>query len=252
MQVLRGDNWAGELAGALQQLPETIDSWMTQHAQILKSDAHSRVGLITLKDQLCYLKFYRYKSTLQRLGYRLGKGRALEAFDAALHLRAAGVAAPEPLACLRVDGGVLLLTAGVADSADLKSLWVQGLEGERLTEMLLAAARALASLHGAGFSHGDCKWSNFLCVDGRILFIDLEAVGPAVPGSSGSIRDLARFTLNAEDMGLDQACYDGFLAAYVEALGLEPEPLRDRIRKALLPLRQRHLERYGARGHALL
>jgi tRNA A-37 threonylcarbamoyl transferase component Bud32 len=225
---------------------------MAGQARILKSDAHSQVGLLTLEGQLCYLKFYRYKSGLQRLGYRLGRGRAVQAFDAALRLQAAGVSVPRPLACLRVSGGVLLLTEGVADSVDLKSLWLQGLHGERLAQVMQTAARALASLHSAGFSHGDCKWSNFLCAGDDILFIDLEGVRGSAPGARGSVRDLARFTLNAEDMGLEQGIYDDFLATYSGALQLATDALREAVLNTLRPLRERHLQRYGQRGHCLL
>ena len=114
------------------------------------------------------------------------------------------------------------------------------------------AGAALAALHNAGFSHGDCKWSNFLVAGERMYLIDLEAVSSCHKTGEECARDLARFTLNAEDMGLSRLLYNAFLGTYAEAMGILPGDVTSRMAARLSRLRQRHLEKYGQRGHQLV
>jgi tRNA A-37 threonylcarbamoyl transferase component Bud32 len=249
LQILR------EAAGARRQfdpalLPASgIATWLEQQGRILKEDPHSRVALAQIEGRCYYLKLYLRKSALQELGFRLGRGRALRAFDAARVLTATEVAVPRAWYCLRGEEGLLLITEGV-EGGDLKSLW-QG-HDPAIPQLVQAAGLALAHLHIAGYTHGDCKWSNLLCRDGRILFADLEAVARGRPGSRAAARDLARFTLNAEDLSLPAALYETFLTGYCAATRQTREAV---VRATLAPLqtlRRRHLARYGPRGHPLL
>lgn len=251
-RVLRDGGWAGDLSEYLARGEGNIEPWMEANTRLLKRDTHSCVGLLEIEADLCYLKLYRSKSPLQSLGFQFGHGRGVSSFDAAGRLAAAGVAVPAPRCVLLVPGGMLLLTEGLADSADLKSLWLQQLPADEFRCWLAPAGEALATMHLAGFAHGDCKWSNFQCCEAGIVLIDLEAVGSAAPGSRKQCRDLARFTLNAEDMGLAPDDYALFLEAYLAATGQDKAPLLQAVRKTLQPLRAKHLAKYGPRGHTLI
>lgn len=245
--IVRGGQWAADLQA---QLPRgSLSQWMASDCRIVKRDSHSLVALAELQQQLCYLKLYRPKSPLQRLAFRLGHGRAVAAFDHALLLSARDIAVPTPLACLRVDDGLLLVTEGLAGASDLKSYWQAS---DSLLPLLPAAAESLALLHRTGFAHGDCKWSNLLWHDHRIYLVDLEAVTACAPASAAQWRDLARFTVNAEDMGLPKADYDNFLSPYCRHMGIERELVLASMQAPLTRLRRRHESKYGERGARLV
>jgi len=225
---------------------------MEQHTRILKSDSFSRVGLLELEGESCYLKFYRQKSIGQQLLFRMGRARAVQAFDAAEKLAAMGIAVPQPRACVLVPGGVLLLTEGLRGSRDLKALWqAQSFPGNPAA-LLETTGRTLAALHRAGFAHGDCKWSNLLLSGDRIYLVDLEAVEEVTTGGRKQARDLARFTVNAEDLGIGEGHYDHFMDAYCKELDIPRETVVDRMMPNLRQLRARHRDKYGERGGTLL
>ena len=237
---------------ALLSGPAEPDAWVEASARTLKSDPYSRVGLIELEQQLCYLKYYRAKSPLQKLWFRMGRGRAVAAYDAALALAANAVPVPEPRACLQVPGGSLLLTEGLRGSTDLKALWLQSPAEAAGGRLLQCAGETIARLHRAGFAHGDCKWSNLLWQGETLFLADLEAVASVAPGSAKQARDLARFTVNAEDLGVGEGDYERFLASYLEATGVTRDALLALVRPPLAELRGRHLQKYGERGARLI
>ncbi|RLQ22130.1 hypothetical protein DWB85_09350 [Seongchinamella sediminis] len=244
---LRGGDWA---AGLQRELPpQSPEQWLASHCQVVKRDSHSLVALGELQQRYCYLKFYRPKSPLQRLAFRLGRGRAVQAFDSATLLAASDIAVPAPLACVRVPGGLLLVTAGMALARDLKSCWQ---DRESMAPLLAGAAQALAALHRGGFAHGDCKWSNLLWCDDRVYLVDLEAVELCRPGSAAQWRDLARFTVNAEDLALPAPDYQDFLARYCQLMGLDQGTALSGIAQPLERLRRRHRGKYGPRGERLV
>lgn len=245
--LLRGGDWAASFQRELP--PGPPEQWLESHCRVVKRDSHSLVALGELQQGHCYLKFYRPKSPLQRLAFALGHGRALQAFDQAALLAASGIRVPAPLACLRVPGGMLLVTEGMAQARDLKSCWQQG---EVMRPLLAAAAQALADLHRGGYAHGDCKWSNLLWSDNCLYLVDLEAVQACEPGSPAQWRDLARFTVNAEDLSLPGADYEAFLAGYCQLRGVSREALVAEMAPALARLRRRHRDKYGERGARLL
>ncbi len=149
---------------------------MERHTRLLKSDTFSRVGLLELQGQCCFLKLYLAKSSLQRVGFRLGYGRGVHSFDAARRLARASLPVPSPLACLLVEEGMVLLTEGIANSRDLRSLWLEQPAAGAASQLMQAAGDTLAALHLAGFAHGDCKWSNLLWNEVQMYLVDLEAV----------------------------------------------------------------------------
>lgn len=251
-RILRGEHWAHTLLETLSGDCADPLSWMQREARILKSDRHSLVGLVELGGALCHLKAYRPKGPLQSLQFKAGRGRGVSAFDHALALRAGGLSVPEPRACLCSGGVMLLLTEGIIDGTDLKSLWLSEPGEEFLAEVLERAGVMLAAWHRAGFSHGDSKWSNVLVAPDAMYLVDLEAVQQTTADGAGATRDLARFVVNAEDMGLAQAQFRRFLNSYCAAAALEEPALVRRVLPRVQSLRRRHLKQYGQRGHPLL
>jgi tRNA A-37 threonylcarbamoyl transferase component Bud32 len=250
--LLRDGGWGKALCRALAEPPAGIEAWLESHTRLIKEDRGGRVGLLQLREDTCCLKFYRSSPGVRAFALRLGIGRGVRSFDRALALAAAGVRVPEPRACLRVPGGMLLLTEGLPASKDLRALWTAGTGVASWAELMGAAGLALAGLHAAGFAHGDCKWSNLLWGGGEICFVDLESVRRARAGDARCLRDLARFTLDAEELALPAALYRAFIGSYAMAAQQRPENLARSIVPPLDRLRGRHLAKYGPRGHRLL
>lgn len=252
LRILRGDSWGEHLQNALAESSLAELNWMQQHTELLKSDVHSLVGLITLHGRLCYLKFYSAKSKGQQLLFRLGYARGLHSFDAATELLAADVRVPTPLACLLSSGGMMLLTQGIVEARDLKAQWQENIEPAKRELLLSSAGSTLASLHRAGYCHGDCKWSNFLWSGDGFYLVDLEGAKKTAVGGKKQARDLARFTVNAEDLGVGPECFELFLESYLEGGNHSRETIIRAIMPCLRQLRQRHTLKYGERGQQIL
>ncbi len=251
VSVLRDAGWAPRLGQVLNNSPEPAEAWVEEHCRVLKRDAHSRAGLLLLDGTEHFLKLYLPKSPLQHWSFRWGLGRGVAAFDAAVRLQRAGIAVPAPEACLRADGGVILLTEAI-NGRDLKAHWKSARDPATGGELMGAAGAALGSLHLAGFSHGDCKWSNLLCAAEQIYLADLEAVKAAGLSSAAALRDLARFTLNAEDLAVAPELYQRFLVSYSRCTAQSEADIVRGTLPVLQALRARHAVRYGERGHHLL
>lgn len=257
-KVIRGAHWAEHLRQCLAGSPADAVTWMEQHTQLLKSDLHSRVGLLDLQQQPCCLKLYLAKSRWQQLAFRLGLGRGARSFDAAAELIRHGLSVPAPRACLLVPEGMLLLTEGIPDSRDLRALWLSQPAADRVRQLMQCAGHTLAALHRAGYAHGDCKWSNLLWDGKQFYLVDLEAVinvghiaGPGIPLRSRQFRDLARFTIDAEELGASQQQYDTFLHSYCTGINCARERLAAGITSAAEPIRRRHANKYGTNHRPL-
>ena len=256
IRVVRGGAFAETLAVELGQLEggavdaRHVKRLLDARGRLLKGDPHSAVYLATLAGRDCYCKLFLAKSRRQSLLFRLTRSRGQRSFDVARRLSDLELPVPEPLACLGLPGAVLFVTARVPGS-DLKALWLKAPQSDEWPAALSASGRALAGLHGTGFSHGDTKWSNLLWDGKTITLVDLDAVRRS-PVRSRRARDLARFTLNAEEMGVPASLYEHFLDSYQLATGESRAKLEQMTLRALRVLRHRHLKRYGPRGHHLL
>jgi tRNA A-37 threonylcarbamoyl transferase component Bud32 len=250
--VLRGSGWPDLLVATLGAAVADSRLWMNDNTQVLKSDEYSQVGLLDLDNSACYLKYYRAKNAFQGLLFRLGHGRGVSSFDAATRLGDSGISVPEPRACLSVPGGMLLLTEGCPEAVDLKSLWQTDITDSDKSALLQRAGKILAQLHGTGFAHGDMKWSNLLWGESEFSLVDLEGVTKASLGSQACYRDVARFTLNCEDMSVDPGLFEAFLSTYLSDTGTSVAGLYNGVPPVLETLRKRHRKKYGERGRALL
>jgi tRNA A-37 threonylcarbamoyl transferase component Bud32 len=253
VHIMRGERSATALRDLLATPPVDAVAWMEQHTRLLKSDTHCRVGLLSLQQQALYLKLYLFKSATQGLLLRLGPrhNRALRSFDVAAELVKSDVPVPAPRACLQVPGGMLLLAEAITGSDNLHDVWRQRSADEEAVRWLRSAGEAIARLHLAGYAHGDCKWHNLLWTRERVYLVDLDGAGTAASGGASQARDLARFTLNAEELTVSPALYEQFLQAYLQHVGGSRDAVVNRMLPILGKLRDRHLARYGERGQRL-
>ena len=90
-KLIRGHQWAPRLQELLNNPPEDAIAWMETQTRPLKADTWSSVGLLQVQGEWCFAKLYHAKTAWQRLGFRLGYGRAVHSFDAAVKLAAAGL-----------------------------------------------------------------------------------------------------------------------------------------------------------------
>jgi tRNA A-37 threonylcarbamoyl transferase component Bud32 len=247
-----GDGWGVALQDVLATSSNDTAAWMQQHTRLLKSDTNSLVGLLQLRRETCYLKLYRYKSSLQKMLFRLGRGRPVRSFDVACKLVQSEVPVPRPLACLLVHGGMLLLTEGIAGGGNLNELWREQPAHDKFRQVLHSAGQSVARLHRAGYAHGDCKWSNLLWTGRQCYLVDLDGVAKASISSAKQARDLARFTLNAEELAIGPELYELFLESYLQGVGGSRGEAIARMMPSLRLLRDRHLVKYGERGQRLL
>ena len=249
---MRGGEWAQALLQVLETPPEDAWAWMEQHGECLKVDPYTRAGLLEVQGRSCFLKLYRPRTGVQATVFRTRWGRPLRNYEAAGRLSAAGIAVPEPLACLRLPGAVLLLSEGLPGGDNLHQWWRSGERGERGRRVLRAVGELLAKVHAAGFAHGDCKWHNLLLYREQIFLVDLDSARRASRGDRAQGRDLARFTLNAEELALERADYAAFLDSYISCIGVSERQLMETMLPQLDKLRARHLLQYGERGRRLV
>lgn len=254
---MRGAGWVQALGESLARGPASTVAWVEQHTRLLKSDTHSRVGLLELRGQACLLKLYLAKSPWQRLAFRLGYCRALRSFDMAQALAGRGLPVPAPRACVQVKEGMLLLTEGMPDGRDLRKLWLEPAEPGRAELFMRCAGDTLAALHLAGFAHGDAKWSNLLWRGEEFVLVDLDAVrrvkadaGALLSIQPRQLRDLARFSVDAEELGATPQQYNVFLQRYCERMQCSRELLLSELNPAASAIRRRHAKKYGRRATA--
>ena len=119
--------------------------------------------------------------------------------------------------------------------------------------MMRGAALTLSVLHRAGYTHGDCKWRNLLWIDGECFMVDLDgARRRRLFAARARARDVARFTVSAEEAGVPSSLLQAFLDSYVAHSGVAREELLRRMQPNLEKLRGRHLEKYGITPQPLL
>lgn len=255
MKVLVGERWGLHLVHEIERSSLDAYAWAKQELKIIKSTASSLVGLVEIDSQSCYLKFYLSKSPWQSLWFRLGLGRGSRSFKMANELLHCGILVPRPLSCALVPRGMILLTEAISDATDMQTMWERGLidtEGQAAYSCWHTAGKCLAELHNAGFVHGDFKWSNLIYYQETFYLVDLEAVAIVGPKNKKRYRDLARFILNAEDMGAPRHCYESFMSAYLDASGQVEQNVVAETMPFLSAMRSHHIQKYGPRGHALM
>lgn len=251
-RVLRQGPLTETLRGELDAAGVDCRAWLRKRASILKDESHSLVGLATIDQRDCCLKLFINRSRWP--GPLLGHiaARAVRGFDTAQQLIGEGAPVPEPLGCLRVPEGSLLVTAAVP-GADLATLWL-GDPGHALDwfSIMQRSAQAIAALHRAGYAHGDCKWTNVILHDYHCTLVDFENAVPAARASRRQAADIARFTLSAEEAQLPFEYYEAFLETYCDATGRGWMEITSEVIPLLVHLRRRYTGKSCQRAHPLL
>ncbi len=242
--------WGGRRANGVDTLEQQFAV-----ADIVKDGESSRVARINdWPGGPVFVKHYRVRGLLRRLGFALGMGRPQRCYRVACKLAAVGiaVAVPLPPRLVRATSGLPVgcyYLAQAMPGADLRSLWLAGVTDAE--SLMQGAGASLAAMHLAGYSHGDCKWSNILFTeDGEPVWLDLDNTRGYTRARGA--RDLARFAVNAEDLAASRQQLSCFLDAYSAVFGTSIADLEAQIAVPLDKLRERHLHRYGSRGQRLL
>lgn len=252
IKIVRSGALAQQVAERLRAYPGPVDSWMMAHTRILKEDHYGLVSLLDSHDAQCVLKYYGFRSRMHRIEYSLGRGRALHSHRAALTLRREGISVPEPLGCLRVPDGMLLLCEAIPGEGNLLQVWSREPSDSDAAQIMQVAGHTMGNLHMTSYAHGDCKWNNFLW-DGRgITLVDLDGVHKAALRSPRQARDLARFTVNAEELSLSSEIYALFLQSYLQVVGATRQEAVEKMVPYVYSMRDKHMASYGPRGQRLI
>lgn len=243
-------------AGPVQPLLEgaPVDQWFGQPHRSLKNNAKVDARLLLSSSGPVFVKQYKVASRLRRALVSLTGFRARRMFRLSMCLLAIGVRVPQPLAYVldrRHDRLSSFFVCEALQARDLKSVACgPGLDeagGEarvfnRVGEMLVA-------LHRAGFAHGDMKWANLMVddVSRELILIDLDGVRrPRLFRNKRFGRDLARFILNARELGVAPENIDALLVMYARARGRSVQQVRADLRPAYNKLARRHRDKYGS------
>ena len=251
--VIRGKRWGPRLQTRLRNPPAGITNWMERHTDVVKDDHSTLAGFLRMSHKQRFLKLYRRRSMLHKLAYLMRIGRPLRTFRVSLALAGVGVPVPEPLCCMLSSEGLLLLTEALLRDSDYNALWQRAPSEEEARLMMRGAGQTLANLHLAGYTHGDCKWSNLLWIDRVCHLVDLDGTRRRlVLGQRARARDIARFTISAEEAGASAQLLEDFLESYLNTTGAAREDLVRRMQPHLEKFRGRHRDRYGIAPQPLL
>ena len=171
---------------------------------LLLDPAGSRAALTVLREQPGHRRLLRARLASGDLvflkHFARGRHRVREAVKGALGLQAArrewralvslharGVAVPEPLALVAQEDGGFVIATRFVEGRTLKQTLAEQPAGRRA--LLHAAGDLIASLHAAGWTHGDLHHGNLLVGEGGVWLVDLQAALP-LRAASARWRDL--------------------------------------------------------------
>ena len=117
----------------------------------------------------------------------LGLQAARREWRALVSLHARGVVVPEPLALAALEGGDFVIATRFVAGRTLKQTFAEQPTGRRA--LLHAVGDLVASLHAAGWAHGDLHHGNLLVGTGGVWLVDLQAALP-LRATAARSRDL--------------------------------------------------------------
>lgn len=178
--VIYADEPARQLLdGAVAQIADpTADNW-----RIVKRNASRTVYRGTVADRGVYLKHFRSRHTLHRLGKAIGHSDALHELAFIQYLRDRGVETTPPLAACCTDGLEWLATEEVAPAMQADSwhaeMLRQGARGRaKIRQAAAELGRLVGRMHRAGVYHCDLHCGNVLVRTDReqpeLVLIDLH------------------------------------------------------------------------------
>jgi len=231
-----------------------VDPWFDQSFRALKQNAKVDARLLKTSSGPVFVKQYKVASRVRRALVALTGFRARRMFRLSLRLLDIGVRVPQPLAYVLDHRRNQLLSFFVCEALqarDLKSIACgAGLDevgGEARVFDLVGSM--LAALHRAGFAHGDMKWANLMVdeMSRELILIDLDGVRrPWFFRNKCFGRDLARFILNARELGAAPENIDTLLAMYARARGRSVGQVWADLTPAYNKLARRHRDKYGS------
>ncbi|SDS26749.1 Lipopolysaccharide kinase (Kdo/WaaP) family protein [Halopseudomonas sabulinigri] len=170
---------------------------------LLKDGGSSTVAKVALGDGSVVIKRYNIKGLMHWLKRFWRPSRAWHSWQAAHRLAFLGVATPAPLAMIERRFGPLRREAWLINEycAGDHLFSVLGESGEMEPDETTGPAllKVFQQLVAARISHGDCKATNLLWLDGEVLLIDLDAMQQHQSPSQWQqawARDRARFIRN--------------------------------------------------------
>lgn len=253
---------------------EVATRWLERHEAWFDGEEDDVVRVSTELGDVVAKREQRTGLTgsLVRVGAR--RLRSLDAFHLGHELLEAGLATPEPLACVTAPAGprACLITRHVEASGPWRFLIgerpdpdpAEPADPATLDELLSVLAKAMARLHAAGFRHRDLKEPNLLVrrdEDGEpeVLWTDLESLArPRVISDATRCRDLARLAMSfasahARRAGLRADAWPRFVDAYLR-FARQREPDRDDVGRFLARTRrwsERRIERNVVKGRPI-
>jgi tRNA A-37 threonylcarbamoyl transferase component Bud32 len=246
--IKRGDVWAERLKAHLTDYPEGAAEWMEENTRILNSTVDSLSGLLRVDGELAYLKLYRFSSLKSRLLYYLGRSQSVKNYRRAIALRQKGLALPDQLAYLTVSQGTLVVSEGFAEGGNLAELWLNRSGEEDFDTVMRSTGESLAALHAAGYVYGDCHWANLFWNGERVYLTDFNETRKCRVGGIPQSKDLARFTANAEELGIGLKLYEQFLGSYLDGVPGSRREIVESMIRPLYRIRGQHMtDGYGQR-----
>ena len=255
----------------LLSLGDVEDLFLDGHASVLKSSRSTRAVLVTMSmppselssgaeftTEKVFAKKYLFKNLLHSFKPLLLQHRSRVVWDLSWYLRSHGVSVPEPAGYLVRQTGPVCLAGYFFSEAisDCRSLleWAKRPEVSRFRpewkDVMDLVAHHVAAMHEGGVTHGDLKWSNILFdgSQGRPWLVDLDSAKyhDLRLDPRRVARDLARFVLNALDLGEGDVC-DCFLDGYARRRNLSRQLLDESMDRVLHKLVERHRRRDLAR-----
>jgi tRNA A-37 threonylcarbamoyl transferase component Bud32 len=116
---------------------------------------------------------HRVREAVKRM---LGLAAARREWRALVSLHSRGVKVPEPLALAALPGGELVIATRFLEGRTLKQTLAEEPRGRR--ELVNAVGDLVASLHAAGWTHGDLHHGNLLVGASGVWLLDLQAALP--------------------------------------------------------------------------
>lgn len=187
----------------LDELAERPDSVMARGG-VLKHDGTTTVIVVGDGSRRWVVKRYNTKNRWHALRRMFRPSRAVNCWNAAAHLLAAGIDTPRPVAAMEerwrgVLRGRSYFIHEFIEGDTLAQRLREGSDGP--AGLVEQAAGIVLRLRETGIVHGDLKATNFLVSNDDIYLVDLDATRPARGRQleTGLQKDLERFLRNWSD-----------------------------------------------------
>ncbi len=217
----------------------------------IKSDSSKRTVMTALAPwgQVCLNDFEwgLKKSLLSPLRPFRGK----QVWKHCLALLKQDIPIAEPLLYIEIkEGPFVVRTCFVTRWIDGENLGctarkIETVPEKRFRSLLKKAAELAAGFHGAGFVHGDLKWSNFLWTDGptyKVYLSDLDHV-EKTGAAQKQAKDLARFMLSALEYRLGWDAANDLTAWYFDSRSFRPVGFEEYLNKFIERKRKKYENR---------